>query len=124
MVSSLALPLHRLAPYEGVLVRLRLYLRAVYILHVQRDQPLGTKKEDELGKDVVYLVLHTVAETVDGNEVRLLVAGQPDEVDVTLQSLLYPAAGIDVVHVGVDDNLQQHLRVVGAPATLPIQLAE
>ena len=85
---------------------------------------LGTKKEDELGEDVVYLVLHTVAETVDGNEVRLLVAGQPDEVDVTLQGLLYLAAGIDVVHVGIDDNLQEHLGIVRAAATFLVQLAE
>lgn len=119
-----AVPLHRLAPYEGVLVRLRLYLRAVYILHVQRDQPLGTKKEDELGEDVVYLVLHAVAETVDGDEVRLLVARQPDEVHVTLQGLLYLAAGIDVVHVGIDDNLQEHLGIVRAAATFLAQLAE
>ena len=46
------------------------------------------------------------------------------EVDVALEGLLYPAAGIDVVHVGVDDNLQQHLRIIRTASALPVQFAE
>jgi len=33
--------------------------------------------------------------------------------DVALNGLLYLAAGIDVVHVGVEDDLEHHLRMVG-----------
>ena len=119
-----AVLLNRLAPNEGVLVGLRLNLRAVYVLDVQTHKALDREKQYQLGEDIVYLILHTVAETVDGDEVRLLIACQPDEVDVTLQRLLYLATGIDVVHVGIDDYLQKHLWVVGTAAALPVQLAE
>ncbi len=43
---------------------------------------------DKLGEHLVYLVLHPVAEAVDGVEVRLVVACQPYEVDVALQRAL------------------------------------
>ena len=117
-------PLHCLAPYEGVLVGFRLYLGAVYILHVQRHKTFCAEKQHKLGEDVVYLGLHAVAETVDGDEVRLLIARQPDEVNVALQGFLYLAAGIDVVHVGIDDNLQEHLRVIRTATAFLVQLAE
>ena len=39
-------------------------------------------------------------------------------------SILIPAARVDVVHVGVDDHLEHHPRVVGTAATLPVQLPE
>ena len=43
---------------------------------------------------------------------------------ITLQGLLYPAARVDVVHVGVDDDFQQHLRMIGATSAIIIQFAE
>ena len=50
---------------------------------------------------MVDFFLHTVAETVDGVEVRLLITGKPNEVDIPLEGGLYFAAGIKVVHVPV-----------------------
>ena len=88
----LAVPLHGLAPDEGVLVRLGLYLGAVYVLHIEGDQPLGAQQQHQLGEQPVYLLLHAVAEPVDGDEIRLLVPRQPDEVHVALERLLHLAA--------------------------------
>jgi len=46
----------------------------------------------KLGEQFVYLILHSVAETVDGVEVRLFVACQPYKMYVMLQGFLYLAA--------------------------------
>lgn len=73
---------------------------------------------------MVDLFLHTVAEAVDGIEVRLLVTGQPDKMDVTLEGGRYPAAGIKVVHITIYHSLEHHLRMVRAAPTLLIKLVE
>ena len=44
--------------------------------------------------------------------------------DVALDGLLYLAAGVDVVHVGIEDELEHHLRMEGATAFLLVQLFE
>ena len=115
---------HRLLPDESVPVRLGLYLCAVDVLHLKADEAALGKDQHQLGEHVVNLILDAVAEAVDRDEVRLLVTRQPDVVDVALERLLDPAARVDVVHVGVDDHLEHHPRVVGTAATLPVQLPE
>ena len=57
-------------------------------------------------------------------ELRLLIARQPYEVDVALESRLYPAGGIEVVHVAIHDSLEHHPRMVGAATALIVQLVE
>ncbi len=37
-----------------------------------------------MGKHLVDFILHPVAETVDGNEIRFLISGKPDIMDVTV----------------------------------------
>ena len=86
--QPLTVPFRGLAPYECVFVCLRLHLRAVDILHGKADESLPGKHYDKLGEHLVYLVLHPVAEAVDGVEVRLVVACRPYEVDVALQRAL------------------------------------
>jgi len=54
----------------------------------------------------------------------MLIAGQPDEVDVTLETLLYLAARIDVVHVAVDHCLEHHAGMERTAAILLVQLTE
>ena len=49
--------------------------------------------------------IDTVAETVDGIEVGLLVTGKPYKVDVTLQCRLYLSTRIGIVHIAVNDSL-------------------
>ena len=44
--------------------------------------------------------------------------------DVALQAPLYLTTGVDVVHIGVDDDLKEHLRIIRTAATLPVELAE
>ena len=46
---------------------------------------------------MVDFLFHTVAEAVDGVEVRLFITRQPDKMDVTLKGGLYLTAGIKVV---------------------------
>ena len=44
--------------------------------------------------------------------------------DVALNLTLYLAARVDVVHVGVKDYLEHHLRVVGTALALAVQFLE
>lgn len=44
--------------------------------------------------------------------------------DVTLEGLLYLAAGLDVVHVGIDDGLEHHPGMIGTAAAFLVQLPE
>ena len=44
--------------------------------------------------------------------------------DVALQAPLYLTTGVDVVHIGVDDDLKEHLRIIRTAATLLVELAE
>lgn len=108
--------LHPLAPDEGVLVGLGLYFRAVYILHVQTQQTVLVELQHDLGEDVADLILGTVAETVDGDEVGLLITRQPDKVEVTLQCILDATAGVDVVHVGKQEDLEHRAGIVSTAA--------
>ena len=112
--------LYCLAPYERVLVGFRLYLGAVDVLYVKTDETLFGKKKYQLGEDIAYLILDTVAEVIDGLEVRLLISRQPYEVNVALERFLYFATGVDVAHVGVDDHLQHHPGVIRIAAKLTI----
>ncbi len=41
--------------------------------------------------------------------------------DVALNHTLYLPAGVDVVHVGVQNDFEHHLRMVRAAATLTVQ---
>ena len=82
------------------------------------------EQQHQLGKHVVELVLDTVAKTVDGVEVGLLVTSKPDEVNVPEKQFLYPAAGVDILHVGIKDDLEHHLRMVGTAAALFVELTE
>ena len=61
---------------------------------------------------------------VDGDKVGLVVPRQPDEVDVAVQQLLYLAARIDIVHVGIQDDLEHHLRMIRIATRLLVELAE
>ena len=73
---------------------------------------------------LVDFLLHPVAETVDGNEIRFLISGQPDIMDVTVKKLFNFPAGVDVVHIGIQNDLEHHLGVVRAAAAFLIQLSE
>ena len=44
--------------------------------------------------------------------------------DVTLHGFLYFAARVDVVHIGIEDDLEHHFRMVRASATLTVQFFE
>ena len=52
------------------------------------------------------------AEAVDGAERWGLTAAEPHIMHMVLEGILYLAARIDVVHVGVEDYLQQHAWVI------------
>lgn len=73
---------------------------------------------------MVDFFFHTVAEAVDGVEVRLFITRQPDKMDVTLKGGLYLTAGIKVVHVAINHGLEHHLRMVWTAAALFIKFAE
>ena len=72
-----------------------------------------------MGKHLVDFILHPVAETVDGDEIRFLISGKPDIMDVTVKELFDFPAGVDVVHIGIQNDLEHHPGMVrAAPAFL------
>ena len=76
------------------------------------DEAFGREKNYGLRKHLVDFLLHPVAETVDGNEIRFLISGQPDIMDVTVKELFNFPAGVDVVHIGIQNDLEHHPGVV------------
>ena len=76
--QAFTVPLNRFSPDERVLVGLGFNLCPVDVFHVQADEASGREQKCNLGEHFVDLPLHPVAETVDSNEVRFLVSGQPN----------------------------------------------
>ena len=101
-----------LTPDKSIFVGLGFNLGTIDIFHVKTDEPLVGKDKDQLREDVAYLFLYTVTKTVDGYEIRMLMTGKPDIMDVTQKKLLYFTAGIDIVHVSVDNYLEHHFRMI------------
>ena len=58
------------------------------------------------------------------NEIRFLISGQPDIMDVTVKELFNFPAGVDVVHIGIQNDLEHHPGVVRAAPAFLIQLSE
>ena len=117
--QAFSVPLNRFSPDERVLVGLGFNLCPVNVFHVQADEALGREQKYDLGEHFVDFLLHPVAETVDGNEVRFLVSGQPNIMDVTVKEAFYFPAGVDVVHVGIQNDLEHHSGMIrAAPAFL------
>ena len=117
-------PFDCLAPDKSIFVGLGFNLGAVNILHVKTDEPLVCKDKNQPREDVIYLLLYAVSETVDGYEIRMLVTGKPDIMNVTRKKLLYFTTGIDIVHVSVDNHLEHHFRMISRAPRLFIKLLE
>src|SRR3712207_8631671 len=83
--QTFTVPLNRFSPDESILVGFGFNLCPVNVFHIQTDEAFGREKEYGLGKYLVDFLLHPVAETVDGNEIRFLISGQPDIMDVTVK---------------------------------------
>ena len=122
--QAFTVPLNRFSPDESILVGLGLNLCPVNVFHIQTDEAFGREKEYGLGKYLVDFLLHPVAETVDGNEVRFLISSQPDIMNVTVKKSFDFPARVDVVHVGIQNDLEHHLGVVRAAAAFLIQFSE
>ena len=69
-------------------------------------------------------MLDAVAETVDGHIVGTFLCGQPYVMDVTQNGTFYLPARVDVVHVGIEDGLEHHLRVIGTTTAFSVQFLE
>ena len=54
-------------------------------------------------------------------KIRFLISGKPDIMNVTMKELfrIFPA-GVDVVHVGIQNDLEHHLGMVRAAAAFLI----
>ena len=83
-----------------------------------------SQNEDYLCEYAVYLILDTVTETVYSPVIRLLITGKPNEMDISQQGLFYLAAGIDIVHIGIQNSLEHHSRVIGRTPLFFIQLVK
>ena len=85
--QAFTVPLNRFPPDESILIGFGLNLCPVNVFHIQADEAFGREKEYGLGKHLVDFILHPVAETVDGDEIRFLISGKPDIMDVTVKEL-------------------------------------
>lgn len=118
--QALSVPLNRFSPDESILVGFGFNLCSVNVFHIQADEAFGREKEYGLGKYLVDFLLHPVAETVDGNEIRFFISGQPDIMDVAVKEFFDFPAGVDVVHVGIQNDLEHHFGMVRAAAAFLI----
>ena len=112
------------APYESVSVGLRFDLCTVDIFHVKGNEPFLSQHDHQLCEYMVDLLFHPVAEAVDSVEVRLLITGEPDKMDIPFKGGFYLTTGIKVVHVAIYHGLEHHLRMVWTAATLLIKFVE
>jgi len=92
--QAFTVPLNRFSPDESILIGFGLNLCPVNVFHIQPDEAFGREKEYGLGKYLVDFLFHPVAETVDGNEIRFLISGKPDIMDVTMKELFNFPAGL------------------------------
>jgi len=122
--QTFTVPPNRFPPDESILVGFGFNLCPVNVFHIQADEAFGREKEYGLGKHLVDFLLHPVAETVDGDEIRSLISGKPDIMDVTVKELFDFPAGVDVVHIGIQNDLEHHPGMVRAAAAFLIQLSE
>ena len=122
--QAFTVPLNRFPPDESILIGFGLNLCPVNVFHIQADEAFGREKEYGLGKHLVDFILHPVAETVDGNEIRFLISGKPDIMDVTVKELFDFPAGVDVVHIGIQNDLEHHPGMVRAAAAFLVQFPE
>ena len=78
------------------------------------------QKHHYLGEDAVETAGQTLAaEEVDGTEVRGLHAAQPHVCYILHKEFLHLTAGVHIVQICIDDDLEQHPGVVTAcPAAL------
>ena len=105
LLQFMAVPLHALLPYKGVFVGSGFELRPVYVFDIQRYRAFFCRKQHEQSEDLVQLVFYTASKSVNGDVVRLLIIGQPNKVNVPTQQFLNLAAGIDIVHIGIEITL-------------------
>ena len=77
-------------------------------------EPLEESRSTVWVNTSLIFLLHPVTKTVVGNEIRLLVSAQSNIINVTIKELFYFPAGVDVVHVGIQNNLEHHLRMIRA----------
>jgi len=54
----------------------------------------------------------------------MLITGKPDIMNVTQEKLLYFTARIDIIHVGVDNYLKHHFRMIRTAAGFFIKFIE
>ena len=109
---------------KSIFVGLGFNLGAVDILYVKTDETLCRQDKNQLREDVVNFLLYTVTEMVDGYEILMLVTGKPDIMNVTKKKLLYFTAGIDIIHVSVNNYLEHHFRMISGAARFFIKLLE
>ena len=103
----------RIRNTRGVFVGYAFHLRAVDVLFLKGYLTHVNEESHHLREKFVDGILHVfAAEAVDGTERGSLATAEPHVVNVVLQGILYLAARIDVVHVGVEDYLQQHAWVI------------
>lgn len=97
-------------PHEGVLVRHGLYLRPVYVLHLQRYQSLFVHHHNRLAEQLLKppVTEPLATEAVYRTKVRTGHPGQPHIVHVLVQQTLHPAPGVDVAHIRIHYHLQEH----------------
>ncbi len=69
---------------------------------------------------VASLLFDPIAKTVDGDKVGLVVADRPNVMNIPQEKSLYLTAKVDVVHVGIEDDFEHHLGIIGTTTSLMV----
>lgn len=125
LLKLLAVALGRLLPGERVLVGGSFGLGAVEEEGLERDEALVGRKLHGLREDRLEDGADPLApESVHRRVVERGHAAKPHEMDALARGALDLARRADACRVGVDDDLEHHLRVVGARAASGVERAE
>src|SRR5260370_38376207 len=103
--------------------------RVKFLSRVHRLEPAAIDGDDRVGEEIELTAQHDelpracsdrrsviLAEVGDRLEVRRQATGQPHHLDVTLRLALQSAAGLDLVQIAVDVDLQKNAWVIARTA--------
>lgn len=122
--QALLVDLLAFRPHHFVLVGVRFDLRPIYEIRLQANLARLDQILQHLAKHFVDHALHpAAAEVVDRAKVRAVPPAQPHEMNVLPQRFGYLARQVDLLGIGIDQLLQQHLRVVARGAS-PLVLCQ
>jgi len=101
------------------------YFRKQLLVVLELDIAFGDEQFEHSGEDLFQYVLHPLrTESINGAKIRGLSTRQPHERDVLPHRFGDLPGGANLLGVGIDDDLGQHLGMVGRAAATRVGAVE